>query len=500
MFFLLPLGHEDFVVKRLPWVTICIAVLCTLLQIRACAVEGGLQEEAARLAVEMLEIEQRVLDEHLDAAEKDSNPIGWLESFESGKAQQHMQEMVKQRQQVLERFRNGDLTGPDDPRLMRWQELRQQLERVRNAIPAMQLGYRPGPDRRIRMVTYAFAHGGWLHLVFNLWFLYLVGCNLEDRWGRWRFLAFYLAGAVVAATAFRIWHPEGTVPLVGASGAVAACMGAFMVCYGGTRIRFFYFIFFFFLLRWGTFGARALWVLLLWFLGEAVDAFFESSAAYTTVAYSSHVGGFVMGTLVAVLWRTTCFDERLRREIDEQDVAFRENPLFARAVDLRLGGRPREAIKVLKELVAQEPRHQPALEEMFLLSVELKDDETLHRSATGLIGSYILDKNYAQVINVYRRIIEFAPAYVPEDKTLLQIVRAAREIGDLDAVLEAVETLEEAYPESALIPRALWDEAETQHKRGWKDEAVVTLETLIDRYPIDPLAEQARRRLAAKRG
>jgi len=88
---------------------------------------------------------------------------------------------------------------------------------------------------------------------------------------------------------------------------------------------------------------------------------------------------------------------------------------------------------------------------------------------------------------------------VPEDKTLLQVVRAAREVGDLDAVLEATVTLQEAYPRRALIPRALWDRAEIQKKSGWQDDAMDTLERLIERYPVDPLAEQARRLLAVNR-
>ncbi len=498
--FILPLGHEDFVVKRLPWITICIAIVCTLLQVRACAVEGGLEEEALRLMRDIQGIEQEILAEYEEKkeAEQDHDPEELLEPLELGSIREQLQRSLAERARIIQEFRDGKLTEPDDPRLLRWQELKLELEGVTNAIPAIQLGYRPALDGRFRMVTYAFAHGGWAHLLFNLWFLYLVGCNLEDRWGRWRFLAFYLAGGVVAAAAFRIWHPEATVPLVGASGAVAACMGAFMVCYGATQIRFFYVLFFFLLLRWGVFSARAFWALLLWFLGEALNSFIEGSApGYTTVAYSAHVGGFVMGAVVALLWRVTGFDERLQSAVDEQDVVFKENPLYARAVDLRTGGQPREAMQVLNQLIVQEPRHQPALEEMFLLSLELKNDKTLRQSAAGLIGSYSLDKNYSQVINAYRRIIEFAPSYVPEDNTLLQVVRAAREVGDLDAALEAVETLEEAYPESALIPRALWDTADTQQKCGWEDDAVATLEALIERYPVDPLAEQARRRLAA---
>jgi tetratricopeptide (TPR) repeat protein len=154
-------------------------------------------------------------------------------------------------------------------------------------------------------------------------------------------------------------------------------------------------------------------------------------------------------------------------------------------------------MQALNELITQDPRHQAALEEMFLLALELKNDRALQQSAAGLIGSYTLEKNFAQVVNAYRRILEYAPAYVPEDKTLVQVVRAARETGDLDTALEAVETLEEDYPQSALIPRALWDTAEIQHKRGSPDQVRATLETLVERYPMDPLADQARRRLAA---
>src|SRR6185503_18048465 len=115
----------------------------------------------------------------------------------------------------------------------------------------------------VQLFTSMFTHGDIGHLFGNMLFLYLVGVSIEERWGRLRFLVFYLLGGAVAGLTYCAFHPGGRSPLVGASGAIAAAMGAFAVLFFKTRIRFFY-VWWLLFLKTGTFAAPAWLVLPFW--------------------------------------------------------------------------------------------------------------------------------------------------------------------------------------------------------------------------------------------
>jgi membrane associated rhomboid family serine protease len=148
-----------------------------------------------------------------------------------------------------------------------------------------------------------FLHGGWLHLLGNMLFLWIFGNNIEDRLGRIPFLAFYLLGGVAASLA-QVWiDPASDVPLVGASGAIAATLGAYIVLYPRARILTLIFLGFFYQLI----EIPALIVLGFWFLLQLVDgvASLGAASAQGGVAFFAHVGGFVAGGLVGLLIRAT---------------------------------------------------------------------------------------------------------------------------------------------------------------------------------------------------
>jgi membrane associated rhomboid family serine protease len=153
-----------------------------------------------------------------------------------------------------------------------------------------------------------FLHGGWIHLLGNMLFLWIFGNNIEDRLGRLPFLAFYLVGGVAAALT-QVWiDPTSDVPLVGASGAIAATLGAYIVLYPRARILTLVFLVFFYQLV----EVPALVVLGFWFLLQLLDgvASLGAASAQGGVAFFAHIGGFVAGGLVGVLVRSTTRRER----------------------------------------------------------------------------------------------------------------------------------------------------------------------------------------------
>jgi len=146
-------------------------------------------------------------------------------------------------------------------------------------------------------VTSIFVHGGWLHLLGNMLFLWVFGNNVEDRFGRLRFLLFYLLSGVVATYGFALTRADSVVPLVGASGAIAAVLGAYLVLFPRARVLSLVSFLFFLPLRLPA------WIVLgLWFVLQAVYARGAGLTGGGEVAYLVHVLGFAIGVgTVAVL-------------------------------------------------------------------------------------------------------------------------------------------------------------------------------------------------------
>ncbi len=152
----------------------------------------------------------------------------------------------------------------------------------------------------LTLLTSQFLHGGWLHLLGNLLYLWIFGNNVEDRLGRAGFLLFYLASGALAGLAQVAIDPGSTIPTIGASGAIAATLGAYLVFYPGARVTSLVFLGFFYQLV----RIPAAIVLGLWFLLQLVDGF--GSLGVTQgggVAFFAHIGGFVVGAVVAWLVR-----------------------------------------------------------------------------------------------------------------------------------------------------------------------------------------------------
>ena len=158
---------------------------------------------------------------------------------------------------------------------------------------------RDGPRHSPHKIVYLgllatmFLHGSPEHLFGNLLFLWVFGNDIEHRWGRWRYLLLYVVGGLVASLAHVLSDPSSTVPMIGASGAIAAVMGAYLVCYPSNRVKT---IIFFgpMLLR----KVKAVWLLLVCLATQLLLIPGNSG-----IAWAAHVGGFLFGVLLGLLWR-----------------------------------------------------------------------------------------------------------------------------------------------------------------------------------------------------
>ena len=149
------------------------------------------------------------------------------------------------------------------------------------------------------MVTSMFLHGGWFHLIGNMWFLWVFGNNVEDSMGHPRFVAFYLLTGVLAALAQVLASPNSPIPMVGASGAISGIMGGYLVLY--PRVRIHMLVFFGFFVT--TLAVPAFLMLLYWaFLQFVFGLFTMGMEERGGVAFMAHLGGFIAGAVLIKLF------------------------------------------------------------------------------------------------------------------------------------------------------------------------------------------------------
>ena len=166
----------------------------------------------------------------------------------------------------------------------------------------------------ITILTAMFMHGSWSHILGNMLFLWAFGPEVEDAMNPLRYAAFYLSAGVIAAAAQIAASPASTVPSLGASGAVAGVMGAFIVTYPRDRIRALLIIFIFVRV---TFIPAAL-LIGIWFVTQLVNVGAVTEVQTGGIAYMAHLGGFIFGCITARL-----FEDHERTAVQPGEYFFR---------------------------------------------------------------------------------------------------------------------------------------------------------------------------------
>ena len=179
------------------------------------------------------------------------------------------------------------------------------LARTWGLVPASLMGALKAGDPISQPVlavfTSMFLHGGWAHILGNMLFLWIFGGRVEDRLGRLGFIVFYLLGGVAAAAGQVLENPASTDPMIGASGAISAVLGAYLVLFPRSRIQSLVFLGFFYQLL----AVPASALLIYWFVLQVIDGIAALGSTDLTggVAVFAHIAGFVAGAAIALLQR-----------------------------------------------------------------------------------------------------------------------------------------------------------------------------------------------------
>jgi membrane associated rhomboid family serine protease len=173
------------------------------------------------------------------------------------------------------------------------------------AIPAVVVGQQSLPANIVAIppvlsvFTSMFLHGGLMHLIGNMWFLWIFGNNIEEAMGHLRFIAFYLICGVIASWSHIASNPGSVLPSIGASGAIGGVMGAYIMLYPHAKVLTFIFLFIFIRLLYLPAGI----ILGYWFLIQLLSGSTTAGQEGGGVAFWAHIGGFVAGVLLVGLFK-----------------------------------------------------------------------------------------------------------------------------------------------------------------------------------------------------
>jgi len=339
---IIPLSHDSGEVRRQPWVTYGIILSCALVFLLTQVLNREASEKAERLVGVAYDYWQA--HPYLEAPPRLIEITG-----DPGAA-------VREQFYAI-RDETGEPPIPADSLDLEQREFEELTARAFAALeehPWYRFGLIPSAPTAIGLFGYMFLHAGWLHLIPNMVFLFLTGSFIEDRWGRGIYALFYIAAGVAAAALFVGKYPDMQGPLIGASGAMAGAMGAFLVCFARAKIKFFYWLGIFF----GTFSAPAWLMLPLWFANELFTASIMDAinpgGGGGGVAYWAHVGGFGFGVAAALAIRYSGIEERHSKKLGGEWICDHDS-VHAAAAAARAEGRPEEALELLRFALEGDP-------------------------------------------------------------------------------------------------------------------------------------------------
>jgi membrane associated rhomboid family serine protease len=299
----------------------------------------------------------------------------------------------------------------------------------------------PARPKLVAYFSAMFLHEGWLHLIGNMWFLWLAGFVLEDVWGRPLYLAFYLL-AGFAGTQLYAWSDPGSLGAsFGASGAVAGLMGAFLVRFPKLKIRLVW------LFDFGLFGFWPLWVRAYWLLPiwAGMEIYYGGAAGQGDgVAHWAHVGGFMFGALTALALRYSDLEHKANKAI-ENKVSWTTDPEINQASDLIEKGKLDEAAVILNKNLVEDPDSLGAWNMLRAIHWQRNEIPACRDVAGKLCVLNIEAKMYEAAWLDYEEFLNMGGDKMPP-AVWLELCRVPEERNDFKRALSEYEKLAAAYP------------------------------------------------------
>jgi membrane associated rhomboid family serine protease len=429
---LIPIKHENMTARRWPVVTLAlIAINAVVFLFTISAIDnegpalGELKSHILILAALHPELKMTPEAQHLVDSFKQSHPEAW--------------------KQVQNPYR--DIIDPYDAKVKMTDDasklqdemnaLTDQFAKMSGSSIIEHYAFVPANPTAISYLTANFLHGGWMHIIGNMWFLWLAGFVLEDVWGRWLYTAFYLV-AGVAALQFHAWsNPGSTTATLGASGAVAALMGAFLVRFPKMKIE----MATMFMFRIYRFKAAAYWLLPLWLV---IEIFYGSMGMSGGVAHWAHVGGFLFGALAGVAIQYSGLEQKANQAIEEK-LSWSSDPEIEKANEMMEHGQLPEAITLLTGLVATKPNSLDAWNSLRQIYHRQSDTKAYLEATIKTCSLRLKAHEVEAAFQDYAEFVDAGGGKMPA-ATWLELCKGAEEKQEFERAFTEYQQLAQAYP------------------------------------------------------
>lgn len=379
---------------------------------------------------------------------------------------------------------NDQIIVPQDPVYGKWKGLRSDHLSRYESIVSVKYGFRPAHPRPLTWLSHMFLHGSVSHLVGNMIFLWLVGCILEYGLGRRYYPVLYIVGGLAAVGLYFVVKQGSTMPLVGASGAIAGLMGIFAVIFGKERVRIFLSTGFYF----NYFKVRAIYLLPLWMGNELFQLFF---GGVSQVAYVAHLGGLAGGAGLAFFYLRFVgkADTQMLQDDGEDKVSPKLEAAMAHMGKLEFG----KARKILLELRAEEPDRTDVLGLLFNIDRHFPEKNEVHQTTATYLKQLGGDlSQWDTVLSVYDKYVAAVKKPRLPLHLFLNVSRAMTAKNRPEDAERILAMLLRHKPDSPGLAAAFKRLMEVWEQAGKPERKERCRKVLMTRFPKSPDAAEVR--------
>jgi membrane associated rhomboid family serine protease len=440
---LIPVAHENLRGRRWPYVSIVLIALNFFIFLFTIGTMRDDMQKSGEVQLHIL-----LLSAHYPEATPTSDAFQLVESFK----REHpgvFEQLAAPNREVLDGWDARQLGS-------NWSESQADAEMARLCAEfddihdhsfTWNFAFHPYHPKPWSYITANFLHWGWLHIIFNMWFLWLAGTILEDAWGRVVYPIFYLVSGAGALLVHGVVFSGSMVPVAGASTAIAGLMGGFLARFPKTKIKLMW-IWFFGLGRY-KFFVPAYVLLPLWLVIQLVWGLLSGSAG--GVAYWAHVGGFAFGMVGAVVLRATGIERAMDQAI-EAKVSWTPEPRLAHATELLLEGQSDAAIGELQLELAENPDSGEALELLLKAQEKLQDFNGMKETLANLCRHCVTSGELGEARTYYEQYVNLGGERLPRG-VWLELCRHYEKQEEWDRAATEYEKLGRANPtERVAVP------------------------------------------------
>ena len=430
---LVPIGHEDMSTRRWPVVTIGL-ILVNLL------IFAGTHRTVDQQDSQLWKVQEHILI--LAAAHPNlvlaPKAIEFVDGFR-GQFPDDWAELQKPNSEITDEW-DARIRQIDDPAALQAEmdSLGGQYSQLMASSITERYAFSPSERSPITYLSSTFLHADWWHVIGNMWFLWLAGFVLEDAWGRPLYLLVYLAAGAMACQ-FDAWvNPVSIVHSVGASGAIAGLMGAFLMRFPKMKIRMMWF-FDLGLFPFCRFWMRAYWLLPIWVLME-ID---YGMGPRDGIGHWAHVGGFLFGGIAAVALRYSRLEHKLNEAIEER-ISWTPAAEISQASNLMEHHKFDEAADVLNNYLATHPDSVGAWNLLRAVHWQKSEIPEYRQLTVKLCELHLYAREYETAWRDYEEFLNLGGDKIPP-AIWLDLCRLPEEQQDFERAVSEYEKLAAAY-------------------------------------------------------